>query len=397
MSNNNMAGKNSYGDKNYPPDEVLEAALSQYASERLSTEQKLVRLQTEHQTVIKPSTLYALQRKFKIPSVRKPPPEEIATAYVLKKVAEDVNQRNGTGTIGTLLASEGVLIPRDLIRKILACHAPEGLERCFPGAGRIKRAQLSAPGPGWQYHADGHEKLNAQALKMGGVGLEIYGIKDQWSSFLLHLVVVPNNRLADTIGHVYLDMIEKYNHIPLTMVTDKGSEIPFLFAHQTGLREAYTPELDVTKIPPVLQLKSVHNTPIELLWHWFSDTCGLNIKEVIISGYEMGIYNPNNPIHPYVVTTISFSVLHLARSLVSQLFNWVWPKALQLQLDRFATYWNNHKVRTQRNKANMSGLTPRHAFITPDPTRYTKCYVEIDRVVVDALREQIPTSRKESM
>lgn len=46
---------------------------------------------------------------------------------------------------------------------------------------------------------------------MGGVGLEIYGIKDQWSSFILHLVVVPNNRLADTIGHVYLDAIEKRN------------------------------------------------------------------------------------------------------------------------------------------------------------------------------------------
>jgi hypothetical protein len=44
---------------------------------------------------------------------------------------------------------------------------------------------------------------------MGGVGITIYGIKDQWSSFIVHLVAVPNNRLADTIGHVYLDAIEK--------------------------------------------------------------------------------------------------------------------------------------------------------------------------------------------
>jgi hypothetical protein len=61
-----------------------------------------------------------------------------------------------------------------------------------------------------QHHADGHDKLNAQGLNMGGVGLLIYGIKDQWSSFLLHLVVIPNNRLATTIGHVRLDCIEKY-------------------------------------------------------------------------------------------------------------------------------------------------------------------------------------------
>ena len=45
---------------------------------------------------------------------------------------------------------------------------------------------------------------------MGGVGLNIYRIKDQWSSFILHLVVIPNNRLATTIGHVYLDCVEKH-------------------------------------------------------------------------------------------------------------------------------------------------------------------------------------------
>ncbi len=45
---------------------------------------------------------------------------------------------------------------------------------------------------------------------MGGVGLNIYGVKDQWSSFVLHLVVLPNNQLASTIGHVYLDCTEKH-------------------------------------------------------------------------------------------------------------------------------------------------------------------------------------------
>jgi len=99
---------------------------------------------------------------------------------------------------------------RDFIRNVLATHAPEGLARRFPGANRIRRSTLSSIGPNHQHHADGHEKLNAQGLNMGGVGLSIYGIKDQWSSFILHLVVVPNNRLATTIGHVYLDCVEKY-------------------------------------------------------------------------------------------------------------------------------------------------------------------------------------------
>jgi hypothetical protein len=87
---------------------------------------------------------------------------------------------------------------RDFIRKILAIHAPDGLSQRFPGANRVRRSVLLAIGPNYQHHADGHDKLNAQALAMGGVSLP------------LHLVVVPNNRLATTIGHVYLDSVGKH-------------------------------------------------------------------------------------------------------------------------------------------------------------------------------------------
>jgi hypothetical protein len=92
---------------------------------------------------------------------------------------------------------------------------------------------------------------------MGGVGLNVYGVKDQWTSFVLHLVVVPNNQLATTIGHVHLDCVDKHKCetltlqpllinvidtigyfavIPITFIVDKGSETGILFANQTGLR-----------------------------------------------------------------------------------------------------------------------------------------------------------------
>ena len=93
---------------------------------------------------------------------------------------------------------------------------------------------------------------------MGSVGLNVYGVKDQWTSFVLHLVVVPNNRLATTIGHVHLDCVEKHKCetltlwsfliniidtisyfavIPITFVVDKGSETGILFANQMGLQQ----------------------------------------------------------------------------------------------------------------------------------------------------------------
>lgn len=136
-----------------------------------------------------------------------------------------------------------IWITRDFIRNILAMHAPEGLARRFPGAAGTRRTPLSAVGPNHQHHADGHEKLNAQAFGMGGVSLNIYGIRDQWSSFILLLVVVPNNRLATTIGHTYLDCVERHR-CELTCTYDFfSSELISIFSdsnhicHRQGERD----------------------------------------------------------------------------------------------------------------------------------------------------------------
>jgi hypothetical protein len=77
-----------------------------------------------------------------------------------------------------------------------------------------------------------------------------------------------------------------------------------------------------------------------------------------------------------------------------QLFYWLWPKILQNQLDKFVEYWNNHKIRPQADKSNMSGSTPRHGFTVP-ATPAEDCRIIIDPVVIDALREQIPVSRED--
>ena len=48
-------------------------------------------------------------------------------------------------------------------------------------------------------------------------------------------------------------------------------------------------------------MKSVHNTPIEGLWHWFLQMFSLNIKDVIHQGLQIGVYHPNNAVHQYVI------------------------------------------------------------------------------------------------
>ncbi|KAG6806396.1 hypothetical protein H0H92_011479 [Tricholoma furcatifolium] len=179
-------------------------------------------------------------------------------------------------------------IIRDFIRHVLSLHAPEGLAARFPGTKMIQRSRLHAIGPWHQDHSDGHDKLNAQALKMGDVALPIYGTKDQWSSLVKHLVTVPDNRLATTIGHVHLDCVEKYLAIPVTSVMDKGSKTGFLFGNQTALRTTFAAEIDVNSYPPVVQLKSTNNTPIEGLWHWMLKPSGRDFKDLVRMLYLNG-------------------------------------------------------------------------------------------------------------
>ncbi|KAI6143714.1 hypothetical protein BKA82DRAFT_4331170 [Pisolithus tinctorius] len=196
--------------------------------------------------------LHALNKQFNVPSPCKPPSEDIVTQAVLVKVAEDINQEIGVNAITSCL---------NFVCSVLACHASNGLICC---------SALVAIGPNYQHHADGFEKLNAQALQMGGVGLNIYRIKDQWSSFLLHLVVVLNNSLASTVGHVL---------IPTMFVMDKGTETGLMFSNQEALHMVFAPDID-----------SVHNMPIESLWHWFSKTHGINLKLLLQS--KLGCRQP---------------------------------------------------------------------------------------------------------
>lgn len=90
-------------------------------------------------------------------------------------------------------------------------YSPTGAERRFPGARKgVIRRPLTSIGPFREISADGHEKLNQQALRMGNLSVPIYGYRDKWSGYILKLCVVPDARKAAVIGHLYLDLIEEW-------------------------------------------------------------------------------------------------------------------------------------------------------------------------------------------
>ncbi|TDL15499.1 hypothetical protein BD410DRAFT_845149 [Rickenella mellea] len=376
---NNPSGSNGSNNGTWPEEDILKASLHQYAAEQLRQSERLQRLLKDHGLIISQALLKKLNRHFEVPTSRKPPPEDQAAQLVLEKMGDDGGGRRGPATIKTVLALEGHHIPRRLVRQVMRDNDDDGMNKHFPGARKIRRTALKSLGVFQEVNGDGHAKLDEQALRMGaGLGLPIYGLRDKFSGAILWLVVVPNDRLAVTIGHVYCDFIEAYGAIPLQLTVDKGSETGNMFAMQCGLRKAYAPELDNNQYPAFAALKSVHNTVIESCWKWLRDNRGVTLAEEVRHGQDDGILQAGIPLHV-------------------SLFRWLWPKVLQVELDAFTEYWNSHRIRSQAAKTMPSGAVPSHVFRCPEDFGGERLAVPVPKDAIDALRADLPTSREECM
>ncbi|KAF8522047.1 hypothetical protein JB92DRAFT_3110839 [Gautieria morchelliformis] len=108
----NSSGKNQYQNGNITNEDILHAALFQYAKERLPLQQQLTRLKKELNYDIKLTKLKQLNKAFNFPTVRKPPPAEVSTQLVLLALAEDVGGCKGIGGIRDKLKDRRWMIPR---------------------------------------------------------------------------------------------------------------------------------------------------------------------------------------------------------------------------------------------------------------------------------------------
>jgi hypothetical protein len=143
---------------------------------------------------------------------------------------------------------------------------PDGAEARFPGRRHQpkKRGHLTDTGVYFELHFDGHEKLNFKALRMGPVGIDIYGSRCHSSSKMVKFLVVPNSRCSSTVGHYYLDLVEKNGGVYCLLVlssvltlgavfvqatVDGGSETGELYAAHIALRSVqYFLAYDIIKL-----------------------------------------------------------------------------------------------------------------------------------------------------
>jgi len=80
----------------------------------------------------------------------------------------------------------------------------------WPGSRKIYRAVLQSIGWADEWSGDGHEKLSSRGLKINSeIGFEIYGIRDKFTGAFVALDCMPNARHRPSVGHVYLNAIER--------------------------------------------------------------------------------------------------------------------------------------------------------------------------------------------
>ncbi|KAF8578823.1 hypothetical protein K439DRAFT_1361130, partial [Ramaria rubella] len=237
-----------------------------------------------------------------------------------------------------------------------------------------QQGHLTSLGPWHEISANGHEKIGAAALDMGGVGLPCYAFCDKWSGAPLCLVVIPNDRLSVVIGHIYLDLVEDYQMVPLQLTIDKGSKTSIMGSFHLALWQQFAPELSPDEFTAFVALPSVRNIMIEGFWHWLHQDCGINLHKIITEGHKNGIYNIANKLHAYLSG--------------SALFNWLWPPIVQSIYDNFFEYWTKHRVQNQNQKLMPSGVSPKELYMNPEDYGGRPMGIPImNPEVIPALRE----------
>ncbi|KAJ7443589.1 hypothetical protein B0H11DRAFT_1825734 [Mycena galericulata] len=375
----NPTGSNGTDNGVFPPDTELREILFGYARRSLCLDLRLRYLQRDHQITIGLTKLKALNRQFNVPTARKFKAVEEATSAIADIIARDVHQSQGPDTVKKIASLRlNLTVPRAFVRstmKGLVGQRPSDMRMPGRGKGPKQRSALDAIGIFQEIHTDGHEKLGEKALRMGsGIGIDTYGMRDHVGK-VLWLVVVPNSRLSDTIGHVFLDMVSKYGAISVQVTFDGGSELGWLAAFQTTLREVFAPDLSSEEWKPVVAVKSTSNIPIESTWSYDRKFNGRSMRDILEEGR---------------IHLIPGDVVH------RELFRWLWPKIVQIGLDEFVDYFNNKKTRKQRGCILPSGVAPNVVFDMPGNYGLENLAIPVAQEAIDELRTLIDTSREEA-
>jgi hypothetical protein len=78
-----------------------------------------------------------------------------------------------------------------------------------------------------------------------------------------------------------------------------------------------------------------------------------------------------------------------AETYFSELFYWVFVSLIQIELDEFRIWWNQHRVRFQADKNMPSGHIPDDALEHPQFHGGLKCLIPVPKEALDEIRSYL--------
>ncbi|KAJ3515573.1 hypothetical protein NMY22_g14424 [Coprinellus aureogranulatus] len=181
-----------------------------------------------------------------------------------------------------------------------------------------KRRVYRVRGANSLYHQDGNEKLKPW-------GFYVHGCVDGYSRMVIYLVC-SNNKRSKTVGSLFENAVAQYGW-PSRVRGDFGTEnneIERMMIRKWGSQHR-----------PYLRGRSINNIRIERLWRDVRKDSLERFRQLFLHMEDVGLLDPNNQLHL------------LALYIVFQ------PR-IQKALDETRTSWNNHPIRTARNKTPVA-------------------------------------------
>jgi arginine repressor len=156
--------------------------------------------------------------------------EEEAQREAITKVLLEGGASYGRGQLMVALRTEGILVPQQVVRRLMKDIDLEGV-RSRQIAYKRRKGKMQIAGLGRVYSCDGYDKLKPY-------GIHIYGFIDGYSRYVTQVYVGIDNKTAVSVLIQYLVMCRKQGRIPRLLRADKGVETPLMAWAHVLLRRA---------------------------------------------------------------------------------------------------------------------------------------------------------------
>ncbi|KAJ3551349.1 hypothetical protein NP233_g13097 [Leucocoprinus birnbaumii] len=285
-----------------------------------------------------------------------------ATALVVQQLELDPAKRWGKKTVReNVMAASGHQLNWDFVAQVMRDFEPEGFSQREPTSRKIYRAAKYPVGIHEGWSCDGHDKLNK-------INIGVYSFVDDATGKWLGAWLLPSNRIGNTIAYLFLTLVEKFQGLPLSVMSDHGSETTVMFGLANALRERFHPEIPIEEVPAYKYLPSIWNVLIEQSWGRFRADVGENAIEFYQKGIEDNVYREHLPNH-------------------EPLAKWLWSKTLTAKLNEKIRTCNASYVRKMKEKPGPSGMSRNTAFSIPQKWNGINCLLPLPDEAMGAIQE----------